>query len=228
MYETVSVILERVRTLYSIDRFRADVRKVLAEQMLSLFQRYPQLIVDLRKELLEFVGTRRNVGDGREEFFVHVVWVIGEYAGPTLDPRCTNEIIDQYHEVLELFAYEINALVDDGGAADGGQYSAVHTARLMTVLMFALSKLATRCQDLIPRVALCLTKIIKQHSKTSADVQGQHAVLERATQLVRTLQRPSVAAAVLARSGTETTAADLRHSDPTSSLALLRFSAVGQ
>lgn len=63
-HETVSVILERVRTLYNIDSFRADVRKVLAEQMLSLFQRYPQLIVDLRKELLEFVGTRRNVGDG--------------------------------------------------------------------------------------------------------------------------------------------------------------------
>ena len=50
-------------------------------------------------------------------------------------------------------------------------------------------------------------------------------MLERATQLVRTLQRPSVAAAVLGRSGGESVGSQLRHCDPTSSLALLRFSA---
>jgi hypothetical protein len=44
-------------------------------------------------------GTMQSVtceSEGREEFFVHVVWLIGEYASSTLDKRCTTEIIDQY------------------------------------------------------------------------------------------------------------------------------------
>ena len=97
--QVVSVMLERISTLYAIETFRADIRKVFATQMIVLFQAHPKLIVDLNKELLDYVGNRRNVGQGKEEFFVHIVWVIGEFAGPTLDPRCTPEIIDQYHEV---------------------------------------------------------------------------------------------------------------------------------
>jgi hypothetical protein len=54
-----------------------------------------------------------------------------------------------------------------------------------------------------------LTKIIKQHAKKQQDP-GEQSVLERATELVRILQRPSVAAAVLGRSGLETTVCDPR------------------
>eukprot|EP00039_Didymoeca_costata_P014629 m.239052 g.239052 ORF g.239052 m.239052 type:complete len:149 (-) comp16062_c0_seq26:1341-1787(-) len=143
-----------------------------------------------------------------------------------MDPRSSTDMIDQYHEVLELLAYEVNSVI--GGAAPSGDnkdaFTAINTTRLMTVLMFALSKLAARCQDLIPRVALCLTKITKQHAAKEGDSYGRKAVLERATELVRTLQHPSVAAAVL---GHDASGADsnqeLRHSDPTSALALLRF-----
>jgi hypothetical protein len=39
---------------------------------------------------------------------------------------------------------------------------------MMTVLILALGKLATRCQDLIVRVVLCLTKIIKLYSASSS------------------------------------------------------------
>jgi hypothetical protein len=41
------------------------VRKVFAEQLIVLVQLHPQLIVDLKKEFLEFVGNRVNVADGR-------------------------------------------------------------------------------------------------------------------------------------------------------------------
>jgi hypothetical protein len=49
---------------YSIARFKSQVRKVFAEQLIVLVQLHPQLIVDLKKEFLEFVGNRVNVADG--------------------------------------------------------------------------------------------------------------------------------------------------------------------
>eukprot|EP00051_Salpingoeca_urceolata_P011857 m.147409 g.147409 ORF g.147409 m.147409 type:complete len:263 (+) comp17285_c1_seq1:1974-2762(+) len=216
------VMLERVVKLYNIESFRAAARKVLADQILSIFEASPRLIVDLRKDLLEFIGNRRNVGEGKEEFFVHVVWIIGEYAAASSDPRCTTEILEQYYNVLELFAYEVNRMLQSAEAEiSNPAYQAVHTTRLMTILMLALAKLGTRCQDLIPRVLLTLTKIIKQHStRSSLDIEGRHAIVERASQLVATLQHPSIAAAVLVPPPHASKTA-VAHNDPTSSLSLL-------
>lgn len=45
-----------------------------------------------------------------------MVWIAGEYAAPSLDPRCTTDIMVQYHGVLEEFAYEVNMLLNNAEA----------------------------------------------------------------------------------------------------------------
>eukprot|EP00040_Diaphanoeca_grandis_P009264 m.48195 g.48195 ORF g.48195 m.48195 type:complete len:804 (-) comp20688_c0_seq1:131-2542(-) len=216
--QVVSVMLERILKLFAIDGFTAEIGKVMAKYFLLLFEKCPQLIVDLQKDLVDFVSVRINVVGGKEEFFIHVLWVIGEYAGSSVDPRCTSETVDKFYEVLELFAYEVAS-----EHQTESKYKNIHASRLMTVLISALGKLGARCQDLIPRVLLCLTKIMKQQYQLTQHTSHQKCILERASQVVGTLQRPPIAATVLNQPWKATGKVTLRHSDPTSSLSLLRF-----
>ena len=39
----------------------------MADYVLRIFEKHPGLVVDLKDDLLEFIGTRWNVGEGREE-----------------------------------------------------------------------------------------------------------------------------------------------------------------
>lgn len=50
------------------------------------------------------------------QFFVHIVWIVGEYAAPSLDARCNTAVMVQYHEVLEVFAYEVNMVLETAEA----------------------------------------------------------------------------------------------------------------
>lgn len=45
------------------------------------------------------------------------MWIVGEYAAPSLNPKCTTDIMVQYHEALEVFAYEVNMLLRNAEAA---------------------------------------------------------------------------------------------------------------
>lgn len=90
--QLVPVLLERVASLYAIPSFQVAVRDVLAREILEVFRRHPRLIVELSRELLDFISNRRNVGEGREEFFVHVVWIVGAHAS---GPICPTDVVVQ-------------------------------------------------------------------------------------------------------------------------------------
>eukprot|EP00041_Stephanoeca_diplocostata_P027867 m.777511 g.777511 ORF g.777511 m.777511 type:complete len:811 (+) comp23265_c1_seq6:330-2762(+) len=219
-----AIMLERILRLYNLPEYAREIGAVLAEYALLFFEKYPELIVDLRKELLDFINNRKNVSDERENFFIHIVWLLGEYTGSNRDPRCTPAITDEFYEVLELFAYEVDAEVGSGlQAMETSHQGFKYKTRLMTVLISALGKLGARCQDLIPRVILCLTKIMKRQHSTAEHSSHARRILERASQIASTLQRPSIAATVLSHPWQPTDKVSARHVDPTSALALLRF-----
>lgn len=39
----------------------------MSDYVLRIFEKYPRLVVDLKKDLLDFISDRNNVGEGREE-----------------------------------------------------------------------------------------------------------------------------------------------------------------
>ena len=72
------------------------------------------------------------------------VWVLGEYLSVCCDCRCSVELITSCFEALEAVLFEITSSAPPSGEARPAP-------RVITSLMSALAKLASRSHDLIPR-----------------------------------------------------------------------------
>jgi hypothetical protein len=63
--------------------------------------------------------------------------------------------------------------------------------------MGSLAKVAAMCQELIPRVLLCLNKVVQQIVESPCDKDSCSVLLCRASELINILKMPNVAVSVL-------------------------------
>ncbi|XP_036170571.1 AP-5 complex subunit zeta-1 isoform X1 [Myotis myotis] len=187
------LLLERSDSLYQVPGYEARVHQVLSAQFLGLCQRRPCLVVELAKELLEFVGSGGGLRGGGS-VLTSVVWAVGEYLAVSWDRRCTVDQINKFFEALEALLFEVT---QSRPSATLPQCP----PQLVTALMTTLTKLASRSQDLIPRVSLFLSKMRTLAQSPAAGSlrcrEDERAIGTRATELLNLLKMPSVAQFVL-------------------------------
>ncbi|XP_058509817.1 AP-5 complex subunit zeta-1 isoform X1 [Solea solea] len=187
------VMLERSSLLLKLPTYIKEIHRVFSCHLLRLCKLHPSLVVNQSHELLEFAGTTANVYS-KEEIFTHVVWALGEYLSVSCDSRCSVKLITSCFETLEAVLFEITSSSPPPGAARPAP-------RVVTTLMSALAKLASRSHDLIPRVSLFLSKLRTASRGGSvawcSDEEDLVAIVTRGEELWSLLKTPGVAQSVL-------------------------------
>ncbi|XP_030264473.1 AP-5 complex subunit zeta-1 isoform X2 [Sparus aurata] len=189
----ILVMLERSSLLLNIPKYCREIHRVFSCHLLRLCKLHPSLVVDQSHELLEFAGATANVYS-KEEIYTHVVWVLGEYLSVSCDSRCSVSLITSCFEALEAVLFEITSSAPAPGAVCAAP-------RVITTLMSALAKLASRSHDLIPRVSLFLSKLrtVTRGGSVAwcSDEDDLVAIVTRGEELWSLLKAPGVAQSVL-------------------------------
>lgn len=189
----ILVMLERSSLLLNVPSYSKEIHRVFSCHLLRLCRLHPSLVAEQSAELLEFAGTAANVYS-QEEVYTNVVWVLGEYLSLSSDSRCSVTLITSCFETLEAVLFEITSSAPPPGTE-------CPAPRVITTLMSALAKLASRSHDLIPRASLFFSKLRTAAGSGSvawcSDEDDLDAVVTRGEELLSLLKSPGVAQSVL-------------------------------
>ncbi|KAK2498579.1 hypothetical protein MC885_013020, partial [Smutsia gigantea] len=205
------LLLERSDSLYQVPQYDAQVHRVLSSQFLALCGQQPSLVVELAKELLDFVGSA---------------------SGHLSTGLMRTSVINMFFEVLEAVLFEVTQSCPSAALPKC-------PPQVATMLMTTLTKLASCSQVriardseaawldlLIPGVSLLLSKmttLAQSPALSSVRCEGPSgAICMWATELVNLLKMPSIAQFMFTAS-MEVSQPHLHHDDSTALPLALRI-----
>ncbi|XP_063221229.1 AP-5 complex subunit zeta-1-like [Bacillus rossius redtenbacheri] len=183
--QLLAAILDRLALLYRAPGYHAAVNKLVSRHVLELVRLCPDVVFVAQTEIVAFLSVLGNAASSCD-LYTHLMWLAGEYVAPGLSERCSHKALESYYECVECCLYESLSKLP----------SQPVSCRLLSVMCSALAKLASRSEDLIPRVMLCLRKVAAQ-VPASTDQEGREVVLARVQELMSVLRNPTIASSVL-------------------------------
>ncbi|KAL4240767.1 AP-5 complex subunit zeta-1 [Mactra antiquata] len=190
--QLLPVLIERTGVLYGIPEYQSDIKRIISDNAVLLLKKFPQIVYTLRNDIVEYLSNTRNIID-REQFYCQLVWAVGDFTSATYSTECSADTVSHMYEMLEVVTYEVISVTGSMPASQSP-----YSIKLVSVLMSAMAKLSSRCQDLIPRAILCLTKVAKQHKTDDIlDSEDQEILLSRAQELINILKLPNFASVIL-------------------------------
>lgn len=200
--ELIPVIFRRMDTIFPADAanngFEMRVRQCLLKNLTRIFELNPHYIIVLRGLLLQVIQ------ESESEVFVTIVHLVGECISrcPDSDDDGLNVLntktILQYFEALELVAYQKlsqqrthHKLLKQRHRREEFDHLDLNLhaelpPQSFTMLIVAMTKIAARCPDLIPRTIECLKNLIKNREWLPKDV------ISRANEHLKLLRFPSI------------------------------------
>ncbi|EGG19991.1 hypothetical protein DFA_07106 [Cavenderia fasciculata] len=97
------VVFERVEQMFPFEPYQRSVKQTLITEIMSIFNQYPSLVVDEKDLLVQIITEGRGGGIDMTQC---LCWIIGEYSSASICTEITPTIFNDYHEALELIAYE--------------------------------------------------------------------------------------------------------------------------
>nr|CAD7416122.1 unnamed protein product [Timema poppensis] len=191
--EVLITMLRKVNKLYNVDGYPAAVYKILSKHLRQIVQLCPDGLLTNENAVSTYLSILDNC-DTALDFYTHLVWAVGELASSTKSAHCNNyDVMTRLYETVESALYEIL----------GKLSSKCVSLKLINIMAATLAKLASRCEDLIPRVMLCFHKVSTGISNTGLPTVDKQIVLSRVDELACILRNPTIAASVLTSSREE-------------------------
>ncbi|MCO5606532.1 hypothetical protein L7F22_060720 [Adiantum nelumboides] len=182
----------RIDAMFPDKKFASEARKKCLEFMLAAFQRSPELISIVKKPIIDKIGQPYS-SPAKAELALQLCWAVGEHGGGGLSHKAAAR---ELFECLELLLYENlssrnarRVVLSDGNALERASQ-----ARLLSVVVTAITKLATCHRELGPRAHVCLAKVARSHQVLDK------VVWRRARDYLGLMHEPAICSSILGSS----------------------------
>eukprot|EP00250_Pteridium_aquilinum_P006934 c16755_g1_i1 orf=84-1790(+) len=184
----------RIDAMFPDKNLSSEARKKCLEFMLGAFQRSPELISILKKPIIDKIGQPYS-SPAKAELALQLCWAIGEHGGGGPSHKAAAR---ELYECLELLLYEnlssrgVRRVLDPSRAVtERNLLERASQARLLSVVVTAITKLATCHRELGPRAHVCLAKVARSHQVLDK------VVWRRARDYLGLMHEPAICSSIL-------------------------------